>query len=78
MDFGANTRYKTKKLGYQLWGWTNHKYIKTDWIYKPSTFINFADAVRNSGLGKSLKNINDSYNDTLNNDAYKLLFNNQN
>ena len=71
LDFGADTKYKTKFLSLQLSGNSNCKELTTDWIEDPQVFSNIVDAIGNSGLRDSLTKISIAFNDTL--DKTKVL-----
>ena len=65
LDFGSKLKYNTKFLSFQLWGDTDYKELKTDWMSDPSCFSSIVDAISSSGLRHSLSKLSISDNETL-------------
>ena len=75
LDFGAKIKYNTKHLSFQCWGSIRWKEWTTDWKFHSPVFANIIDAIGNSGLRYSLKNINIGHNRTLSKTAVQRLLN---
>ena len=77
LDFGKKIKYKTNFLSFQCWGNIDNYSLTTDWKYTPSSFSNIVDAIGNSGLKDSLKQIDISYNQTLDKSSVQALLDSQ-
>ena len=75
LDFRIDTNYKIKHLSFQDSGNTYWTILKTDWMTDPTAFSKIVNAISESGLKESLKEINIQKNKTLNKENLQQEFN---